>query len=74
VSDDEAAQGKPHQDTMDVVQPGNEDPVGDIAALAADPDSDNEEILRKLNGLASTFSREEIFTALVRFDTPDVLG
>ncbi|MEV6848172.1 hypothetical protein [Actinoplanes sp. NPDC051411] len=65
--------GKP-ADEMRATPPGTEDQVGEIALLAADPDSDDDEILRKLNALASSFTAEEIFTALVRFDVPDVLG
>jgi len=67
------AYGKP-ADEMRAAPPGAEDQVGEIALLAADPDSDDDEILRKLNNLASTFTAGEIFTALVRFDVPDVLG
>jgi hypothetical protein len=65
--------GKP-ADEMRAAPPGAEDQVGEIALLAADPESDDGEILRKLDNLGSTFTAEEIFTALVRFDVPDVLG
>jgi len=65
---------KPRHDRMRGGQIDVDDPIGEIALLAEDPDSDDEEILRKLQGLGATLSADEIFSVLVRYDTPDVLG
>lgn len=54
--------------------PDDEDLVGEIAALAADPNSSDEEILARLLVLARGFTVEEVFALMVRYDTPDVLG
>ena len=66
--------GKPRHDRMRGGQIDVDDPIGEIALLAEDPDSDDEEILRKLQTLGATLSADEIFSVLVRYDTPDVLG
>ena len=71
MSDPDVAQEKLTNDQMHV---GSDDPVGDIAVMAANPDSDDDEIMEKLTTLADAFTLEEIFAALVRFDSPDVLG
>jgi hypothetical protein len=65
--------GKPQDDRMRG-QAGTDDPIGELTALAADPGSDNDEILTKLEALGATLSADEIFSVLVRYDTPDVLG
>ncbi|WP_127501313.1 hypothetical protein [Actinoplanes solisilvae] len=67
-------EGKPRDDHMRGGQIDVEDPIGEITTLAEDPDSDDGEILRKLEELGATLSADEIFSVLVRFDTPDVLG
>lgn len=73
MSRDEGA-GKPQDDRMRGGQIDVDDPIGEIAMLADDPDSDDDEILRKLQALGATLSADEIFSVLVRYDTPDVLG
>jgi hypothetical protein len=65
---------KSHDDRMRGGQIDADDPIGEIALLADDPESDNAEILRKLEALGATLSTDEIFSVLVRYDTPDVLG
>lgn len=74
MTDDDAATGKPHDDRMRGGPVDADDPIGEILVLAADPDSDDEEILRKLEELGARLTPDEIFTVLVRQDTPDVLG
>jgi hypothetical protein len=74
MSGNAGAPGIPQDDRMRGGQPSAEDPVGEIAALAEDPDSDDDEIMRKLQNLGATLSADEVFAALVRYDTPDVLG
>jgi hypothetical protein len=59
---------------MRTAQPGAEDLVGEVSMLAADPDTEDAEILRKLNVLAAHFSVDEVFAVMVRYDTPDLLG
>jgi len=66
--------GKPHDDSMRTGQVEADDPIGEIALLAEDPDSDDAEILRKLEALGAKLTADEIFSVLVRYDTPDVLG
>ena len=73
MSDDEGNR-KPRDDRMRGGPIDAEDPIGEIALLADDEDSDDEEILRKLEELGATLSPDEIFSVLVRYDTPDVLG
>lgn len=70
--DDDPARAKPTDDQMQAGGP--EDLVGEVAALAADPHSDDAEIMGRLEVLASNFSVEEIFAVMVRYDTPDLLG
>ena len=53
---------------------GAEDVVGEVSRLASDPDSDDEEILRKLEVLADNFTVDEVFSVMVQYDTPDLLG
>lgn len=53
---------------------GADDPVGEILMLAADKDSDDEEIFRRLVALGETLEVDEVFAVLVPYDTPDVLG
>jgi len=67
----ETGDGKPGDDQM---RGGAEDLVGEITTLAEDPTSDSNEILAKLKVLAETFSTDEVFAVMVRFDTPDLLG
>ncbi|WP_033340576.1 hypothetical protein [Catenuloplanes japonicus] len=62
---------KPGDDQM---RGGTEDLVGEIATMAEDPDSDEAEILERLARLADSFSPDEVFAVLARFDTPDLLG
>ncbi|MFI5845806.1 hypothetical protein ACIA8K_39485 [Catenuloplanes sp. NPDC051500] len=62
---------KPGDDQM---RGGAEDLVGEIATMAENPDSDEAEILERLAVLAETFSPDEVFAVLVRYDTPDLLG
>ncbi|GAA2714180.1 hypothetical protein [Actinoplanes palleronii] len=69
---DKVIPGKPHDDSMRQVDA--DDPIGEIALLADDPDSDEADILRKLEALGAKLSPDEIFAVLVRYDTPDVLG
>ncbi|HEX5202818.1 hypothetical protein ACFQS1_20790 [Paractinoplanes rhizophilus] len=71
MSNDETT-GKPHDDSMR----GSpiDDPIGEIALLAEDKDSDDAEILGKLEELGVDLTPDEIFAVLVRYDTPDVLG
>ena len=69
--DDDAARGKPADDQM---QAGPEDLVGEVTSLAADPDSDDSDIMGRLEVLASNFSVDEVFAVMVRYDTPDLLG
>ena len=66
--------GKPHDDRMRAGQIDADDPIGEIALLADDPQSDDDEILRKLEALGAKLTPDEIFSVLVRYDTPDVLG
>jgi hypothetical protein len=73
VSEDDSGR-KPSDDRMRAGQIDAEDPIGEIALLAADKASDDDEILRRLEDLGSTLSPDEIFSVLVRYDTPDVLG
>jgi len=73
MSRDEAS-GKPHHDSMRGGQIDAEDPIGEIALLADDDDSDDADILRKLEALGAKLTLDEIFTVLERYDTPDVLG
>ena len=63
--------GKPGDDQM---HGGTDDLVGEIATMAESDDVSNEEILARLEILAETFSPDEVFAVLVRFDTPDLLG
>lgn len=72
MSHDEVS-GKPQDDHMRAGQIDADDPIGEIALLADDPTSD-EEILRKLEALGAKLTPDEIFSVLVRYDTPDVLG
>jgi hypothetical protein len=65
--------GKPQDDRMRAGQIDADDPIGEIALLADDPASDSE-ILRKLEALGAELTPDEIFSVLVRYDTPDVLG
>jgi hypothetical protein len=65
---------KPSGDEMRGGQPGTEDLVGEIARLAEDPASDEDEILARLEELGDTFSVEEVFAVMVHYDTPDLLG
>lgn len=67
-------QDKPVNDQMRDSPTGTEDIVGEITTLAADPDSDDAEILRRLEVLATEFSVDEVFTVMVRYDTPELLG
>ncbi|BBH69329.1 hypothetical protein ACTI_60140 [Actinoplanes sp. OR16] len=71
---DEAAQGKPRDDRMRGGPVDVDDPIGEIILLADDPDSDDDEILRRLEALGARLTPDDIFTVLVRQDTPDVLG
>jgi hypothetical protein len=66
--------GKPRDDSMRAGPIDAEDPIGEITLLADDDDSDDGEILRKLEALGAKLSLDEIFTVLARYDTPDVLG
>jgi hypothetical protein len=66
--------GKPYDDRMRGGQIDVDDPIGEIAMLADDKDSDDEELLGKLQALGATLSADEIFSVLARYDTPDVLG
>jgi hypothetical protein len=70
----EVTPGKPHDDSMRGGQIDAEDPIGEIALLAEDPNSDDAEILDKLQDLGAKLTLDEVFTVLVRYDTPDVLG
>ena len=65
---------KPTEDHMRSTPPGAEDIVGEVSRLAADPESDDAEILRKLELLAEEISIDEVFAVMVRYDTPDLLG
>lgn len=68
----ERAGGKPGDDQM---HGGAHDLVGEIATMTdSDPPVADDEILGKLEILAGTFSPDEVFAVLVRFDTPDLLG
>ncbi|GAA4687340.1 hypothetical protein [Phytohabitans rumicis] len=71
---DNTGRSKPEEDQMHAAQPGAEDLVGEVATLAADPDSDDAEIIRRLAVLADQFSVDEVFAVMVRYDTPDILG
>jgi hypothetical protein len=73
-SRDEVEQGKPTDDQMRASQAAADDLVGEVSALAGDPDASDEEILTKLAVLAGNFSVEEVFAVMVRYDTPDLLG
>lgn len=73
MSQDERS-GKPHDDSMHGGQIDAEDPIGEIALLADDPNSDDALIHEKLDDLGAKLTLDEIFTVLVRYDTPDVLG
>ena len=68
---DDDARGKPADDQM---QAGPEDLVGEVAALAADPESEDADILGRLEVLARNFSVDEVFAVMVRYDPPDLLG
>jgi hypothetical protein len=74
MSTPEAGRAKPAGDEMRGSQPGTEDLVGEIARLADDPQSDENEILAKLETLGETFTVDEIFAVIPNFDTPDLLG
>ncbi|MDP9792412.1 hypothetical protein J2S43_000924 [Catenuloplanes nepalensis] len=68
----EHAGGKPGDDQM---HSGAHDLVGEIATMTDSiPPVADDEILAKLEILAGTFSPEEVFAVLVRFDTPELLG
>ncbi|MEV6630966.1 hypothetical protein AB0M54_09455 [Actinoplanes sp. NPDC051470] len=66
--------GRPGDERSRGGPPTADDPIGQIVALADDKDSDDREILRKLEALGATLDADEIFAVLVRYDTPDVLG
>lgn len=66
--------GKPNDDSMRAGPIEAEDPIGEITLLADDDNSDNAEIIRKLEALGAKLTLDEVFTALARYDTPDVLG
>lgn len=74
MSDDDPVPGKPHDDRMRGGLSGSDDPIGEIVMLAEDPDSNDDEILKMLETVAETLSADEVFSVLVRYDTPDVLG
>ncbi|HET8662221.1 MAG TPA: hypothetical protein VFM55_24965 [Micromonosporaceae bacterium] len=74
MNDGDSVPGKPHDDRMRGGLPSSDDPIGEIVMLAEDPDSNDEEILQMLESLAATLSADEVFSVLVRYDTPDVLG
>jgi hypothetical protein len=67
-------QGKPAEDRMHGAPGRADDLVGEVSRLAADPHSDDAEILRKLEVLAENFSVDEVFAVMVQYDTPDLLG
>jgi hypothetical protein len=68
---DDDTRGKPLEDEM---QSRPEDVVGELTALASDPDSGDGEILSRLEVLARNFTVEEVFAVMLRYDTPDLLG
>jgi len=70
----QADPNKPAGDEMRGAQPGTEDLVGEIARLADDPQSDETEILARLETLGETFTTDEIFAVIPSFDTPELFG